>query len=391
MNAAAQLAQIEGEPQLFARPVFLFDSNGLNPYGFVVADALSSGSIPLKFLRREGVNRPLGKAFGPKRGASGAIVRMAHRTRLLVSVLPVVAEMRNASVAHFLWEGRLDAVLAVVARHVLRKPVVVTVHDPTRAGSLARLIRRVLVWTADCVVMHSEPLATVLLKEQRGMSPDQLIVVPLPSYGVLADGLSLETARRQAGLEASAEVLLFFGRLDPDKGINTFVAASKRLLRERPRLNVIVAGIHPPTEVDEALRDLVRLGGERVQIHVGAAHMEEPQLLSLVGAADLIALPLDRASQSSSSVLALSLGRPLVTTTVGENAALEAADAARIVLPRDPEGLADACTELLDSPAELLALGRRGKAFADAALSPVIMQHAVVEAYSRLTDGERKG
>jgi glycosyltransferase involved in cell wall biosynthesis len=356
----------------------------------VVADALSSANVPLKFLRREGVDRSLGRCFGPKRGAYGAIGRMTRRARVFVSVLPAVAEIRTASIAHFLWEGRPDAVLAVVARHLWRKPVVVTIHDPTRVGPSSRLVRRVLVWTAHRVVMHSEPLAAVLLREHRGLSPDRLIVVPLPNYGVLADGLSPETARRKAGLKASDEVLLFFGRLVPDKGIHTFIAASKRLLRERPRLNVIVAGAHPPAEIDEALRDLARLGGARVHLHVGEAYMEERQLLGLIGAADLIALPLDRASQSSSSVLALSLGRPLVTTTAGENAALEAADAARIVLPRDPEGLAVACAELFDSPAELRALGRRGKAFADAALSPVIMQHAVVEAYSRLTGQDRR-
>lgn len=385
MSGQAKLAHKEGETLLSGRPVFLFDSNGLNPYGFVVADALVSGKVPLQFLRREGVDRPLGKCFGPKRRTSGAIPSFARRGRLALSVLPAVTEMRTASVVHFLWEGRLDAVLALVARHVWRKPIVVTVHDPTRAGSLSRVVRSALVRSADRVVMHSEALAAVLLEEQRGLSPDRLIVVPLPNYGVLADGLSSETARRKVGLDASAEVLLFFGRLDADKGIKTFVAASRRLLRERPRLHVIIAGARPPAELDETLRGLARVGGARVHLHMEEAAVEEPQLLALLQAADLVALPLDRASQSSSSVLALSFGRPLVTTTAGENAALETADAAQIVRPSDPEDLAKACAKLLDSPAELRALGKRGKAFADAALSPAILRQAVMDAYSRLT------
>jgi glycosyltransferase involved in cell wall biosynthesis len=105
-------------------------------------------------------------------------------------------------------------------------------------------------------------------------------------------------------------------------------------------------------------------------------------LLSLIDATDLVVLPLDRASQSSSAVLALSHGRPLVTTAAGENAAFARAGVAVIIPPGDPAALAAACARLLDSPVARSELAERGAAYAREALDPAICAGAIIHEYN---------
>lgn len=369
-----------------AQSVFLFDSDGMNPYGFVIAEALGGAGVLLRYLRRNAdVARPLGVGFGPPRGGGGGRrTRLARAMWLSGSLTRTGLGIRTASIAHFLWESPADALLALVARHVFRKPVVVTIHDPTRSGLVARSARYLLVRSADRVVMHSEALAPVLLAEEHSLRRDRLLVVPLPGFASLVRGRSAAEARRELGFGDGAELILFFGQLRPDKGLSTLATACMSLLRERPALHVLVAGVSASPGVEADLR--AGLGGAdaRVRLLVGSTPVEEGMLLSLIEAADLVVLPLDRSSQSSSSVLALSHGRALVTTAAGDNAALASAGAAAVVPAGDPTALAAACARLLDSPAARSELAERGAAYAREALDPAIYARALIHEYLEL-------
>jgi len=353
----------------------------MNPYGFVIAEALDAAGVLLRYVRRSsGVSRPLGAEFGPPQGGRGA--RSMRAMWLLASLIRASFRMRAARIAHFLWESPADALLAVVARHVFRKRVVVTIHDPTRSGLVMRAARGQLVRCADLVVMHSEVLASALLAEERSLRRERLVVVPLPNFRSLAGRQSQADARRKLGFSDGTELILFFGQLRADKGLSTLTTACRRLLRERPELHVVVAGVSPTPSVEADLR--AGFGGRDARVHllVGSTPVEEGMLLLLIDATDLVVLPLDRASQSSSAVLALSHGRPLVTTAAGENAAFARAGAAVIIPPGDPSALAAACARLLDSPVARSELADRGAAYAREALDPAICAGAIIREYN---------
>jgi glycosyltransferase involved in cell wall biosynthesis len=391
-SSASRRTQIPQEPPLEgpAHPVFLFDSNGMNPYGFAVAKALDDSGVSIRYARRNAnVVRLLGVGFGPPQGAASArLTRIARAVRLSGSLMRMCFRIRTAPIAHFLWESPADALLALAARFVLRKRVVVTIHDPTRAGALARSVRWALVRSGDRVVMHSEALASVLLAEDSILRRNKLLVVPLPGFASLVRGRSVAEARRELGFGDRDELILFFGQLRADKGLSTLTTACRSLLYERPELSVVIAGVSTSSDVETDLR--VGLGGSdaRVRLLVGPTPVEEDTLLSLIEAADLVVLPLDRASQSSSSVLALSHGRALVTTAAGENAALARAGAAAIVPVGDPVALAATCARLLDSPMARSELSERGAVYARDVLDPAIHARALMTMYDGLaTEG----
>jgi glycosyltransferase involved in cell wall biosynthesis len=365
--------------------ILLVDSDGLNPYGFVIAQALTAERLDVCFARRAaGVDRPLGDAFGPVRADRFGLVRRSGRMcRLALSLARLSLRQRHADVLHLLWESPFDAVLAVVARTVWGIPVVATIHDATRSSRSSRIARAVLVQLAARTVMHSDAQRALLMSLEPRLSAQRIILLPLPNFSAIVRPLDTAEGRRLLGLGPRSEIALFFGQIRPYKGPELLIQVFQQLLAERPDLHVVLAGRSDGHWLDEDLAQLQRRDGARVHLLVGTKPVDEGLLLSLIAAADLVVLPFRRLAQSASAVLALSIGAPLVTTAIGENHALRAADAARVV-PGDAQSLVSACSDLLDDPAERRALARRGRDYARTILSPDVYGRALLAAYPEI-------
>src|SRR5439155_18249632 len=90
------------------------------------------------------------------------------------------------------------------------------------------------------------------LVERYGAQPDQITVIPpgvdLRAFEPVGRGMA------RAALDVSGELLLFVGRLDPVKGLDTLLEALRRLA-DRPTLRLLVAGGSAPgsrVDADEA-------------------------------------------------------------------------------------------------------------------------------------------
>jgi glycosyltransferase involved in cell wall biosynthesis len=133
-------------------------------------------------------------------------------------------------------------------------------------------------------------------------------------YGGVADGaraVSPAAARAALGLPAEPPVVLLFGVLRPDKGLDDLLAAASGT----PRWQVLVAG-----KEDGALHAArAALGrpelAERVTIREGFHGIDE--VAEFFAAADLVALPYHRVSQSGVLQLAYGFARPVVAYPVG--------------------------------------------------------------------------
>jgi glycosyltransferase involved in cell wall biosynthesis len=98
--------------------------------------------------------------------------------------------------------------------------------------------------------------------------------------------------------------------------------------------------------------------------------LDEETLSDLVVAADLVALPFTRASQSSSAIFALSHRRAVVTTAVGAVAELGSAGAVATVGVGDSRELAEVCLRLIAVPRARRDLAERGFRYAARELAP---------------------
>jgi glycosyltransferase involved in cell wall biosynthesis len=170
-------------------------------------------------------------------------------------------------------------------------------HEPVFDDDLRA--RRELVQAADLVIAHS------LSAERRVAdtlgTPRASTVIPLGPFGI-----SVPRAAREAGAPLE---LLFFGTVLAYKGVEELLVALGRVGPEAP-LRLTVAGRCP----DEALRSrLIELAsplGERVTLRLERVPDEE--LPTLLGSHDVLVLPFRDVTTSSSAILGLEAGMPVL-------------------------------------------------------------------------------
>jgi glycosyltransferase involved in cell wall biosynthesis len=176
------------------------------------------------------------------------------------------------------------------------------------------------------------------------------VLIPHGTYGPIADPVDAEQARAELGLPDGAPVALVFGVLRPDKGLEDLLVAMEAV----PDWRAVVAGEEKGALAASAER-LAALA-ERLVVRPGFA--EDDETARYFAAADVVALPYHRASQSGVLHLAYGFGRPVVVYPVGglEEAILPG-ETGWVCASASPAALADVLREIDRAEAR-----RRGEA-----------------------------
>src|SRR5579884_60098 len=239
-------------------------------------------------------------------------------------------------------------------------------HAGGRRGVLETTMRneieRRVVRSADAIVASTAQELNALV-EGYGARPEQVSVIPpgvdLRAFEPVDRGLA------RAALGLAGEVLLFVGRLDPVKGVDTLLQALAEL-KDRPTLRLLVAGGSPPggrVDADEAyLRHLAaELGvAERV---TWLGPVDQERLPLYYAAADACAVPSRYESFGLVALEALACGAALVAAPVGGLPQIVRDGESGLLVPeRTPALFADRIARVLDDPklaARLRANARR--------------------------------
>jgi glycosyltransferase involved in cell wall biosynthesis len=176
-------------------------------------------------------------------------------------------------------------------------------------------------------------------------------------YGVSNDAFRPDPAggrelRSQLGIDASAFVILAAGRLVRKKGFDVLLEASAELFRRGREVEVLIAG---KGDLESELSGRARsLGIEKHVRLVG--NVERGALPRYFAMADAVVVPSVRDDAGNVDGLpnvlleAMASAKAIVATNVaGIPEALRAGREGLLVAEKDPEGIADAVEELMDS------------------------------------------
>jgi Glycosyltransferase len=245
--------------------------------------------------------------------------------------------------------------------HILRlldrttAPLLVTLHtilenpDPAQRRVIDALLRR----SAKIIVM-AEAGREILIRRY-GARASQIAIVKhgIPDRPFVAP----DAMKTKLGL-AGHDVILTFGLLSPDKGIETLIGALPDIVAHarRPVTYIILGATHPHlvAHEGEAYRD--RLKAQVVALGLEAnvrwvdAFVELDELADYLTAADVYVTPYLNPAQITSGTLsyAIGLGKPVVSTPYIHARELLAADHGRIVDFRDSAGFSREISALLD-------------------------------------------
>lgn len=166
------------------------------------------------------------------------------------------------------------------------------------------------------VVVHSEAARAGV--RALGIKGD-ILTVPHGIYDIFdLTGIAKQVARQKVGnLQASDFVVLFFGHLEPRKGLMEFIQAAE-ILKDRRDIKFALAGGnslggHGPMYVErlEAARSM-----PNVIVHDRRIAFEDVE--NYFAACDVVALPYLEGTTSGILKLALAFGKPVVATRVGD-------------------------------------------------------------------------
>lgn len=160
-----------------------------------------------------------------------------------------------------------------------------------------------------------------------------------------------EQLRADLGIPQDATVLLFVGRVHPDKGVAELAQAFDAVAARHPSLHLVVVG---PEEGGGAL---VEAGAVRHRGRIHAVgHRPDPQLF--MAASDIFCLPSYREGFGLTLIEAAASGLPSVATRIyGITDAVDDGTSGLLVPPRDAGALARAIEELVADSALRVRMG----------------------------------
>jgi glycosyltransferase involved in cell wall biosynthesis len=278
----------------------------------------------------------------------------------LASLAPHRALVASADVILATW-GYPDGCAAVLLARALGKPCAVKVHGSdlnvvAKLASARAVVRRVLP-RADAMVSVSSALSAEL--EGLGVPPSRIHLVANGVDTSVFAPRDKRAARQALGLDESAPVVVFVGRLEPQKGVGELLDALP-LLRERAKDAVVVL-LGEGVSSERVQRAAASSRG--AILAPGARPPRE--IAQWLAACDVFTLPSWMEGTPNVVLEALASGRPVVASNVGGIPdVVSQPDAGKLIPPKDAPALAAALAQTLErvrrgelAPDRIRALG----------------------------------
>ncbi|MGH9474310.1 MAG: glycosyltransferase family 4 protein [Terriglobales bacterium] len=303
-------------------------------YTYGLAMALARAGVPLEIIGSDVLDRPEyhctpGVKYRNLRGGQDAS-RLLRALRLGVYYLRLIRYSATArpKIFHVLWNNRvewLDRTILMLYYRLLGKRVVLTAHNVNQAArdgrdsAWNRLTLRIQYRLADAIFVHTEAMGEQL-RTEFGVRAEAIVRIP---YGVddsiPVTSMTPAQARGRLGLSTDDRVLLFFGHIRSNKGLEYLARAFISLARRNARYKLIIAG-QPRRDAGAywaSIQCELGAAGLGNRVVERAEHVPDEETEVYFKAADVFVLPYRDVFQSGVLFLGLGFGLPAIATAVG--------------------------------------------------------------------------
>lgn len=252
----------------------------------------------------------------------------------------------------------------------LKMPVVTTLHTVLREPDADQLVvMEEIAELSDRLIVMSQ-LSSQFLQEIFKVPASKIDMVPhgVPDLPFLDPNFYKD----RFGVEGKA-VLLTFGLLSPNKGIENVIKAMPQILSKHENVVYLVAGATHPhilrREGDKyraGLQALAREVGVESQVIFHDRFATPEEMAEFIGAADIYVTPYRHEAQVVSGTLAYALGagKAIISTPYWHASELLDEGRGALVPFQDPGAIAQKTIELLSTPALRHAMRKRAYLFA---------------------------
>ena len=278
----------------------------------------------------------------------------------------------------------------------LKMPVVTTLHTVLREPDPNQLmVMEQIAELSDRLIVMSQ-LSSQFLQEIFKVPGSKIDMVP---HGVTdLPFLDPNFYKDRFGVEGKA-VLLTFGLLSPNKGIENVIQALPQILSKHKNVVYIVAGAtHPHILRREGekyrthLQDLAKEVGVESNVFFHNRFVSPEEMVEFIGAADIYITPYRHEAQVVSGTLAYAVGAGKAIISTPYWHAIELLDDRRgaLVPFQNPDAIAQKTIELLDTPAVRHAMRKRAYLLGREMIWKRVAQ-GYMESFARVRSDRMKG
>lgn len=260
--------------------------------------------------------------------------------------------------------GRAGSHILALLRD-LRMPVVTTLHTVLKNpdADQRHVLNQVAALSDRLVVMSAR--GAEFLRDIYKIPPDKVDVIPhgIPDVPFVDPSFHKD----MFGVEGKT-VLLSFGLLSANKGIENVIAALPAILKKHPNVVYIILGATHPNVLRHdgetyrlSLQWLAQTKGVAGQVIFYNRFVTPEELNEFIGATDIYITPYNDPAQIVSGTLAYTVGagKAVISTPYWYAQEMLAEERGTLVPFRDPLALSDAVIDLLDNEAQRHAMRKR--------------------------------
>src|SRR5437899_767879 len=252
----------------------------------------------------------------------------------------------------------------------LQMPVVTTLHTVLREPNIdQRTVMAEIATLSDRLIVMSQQSADIL-EEVFHVSPDKIDLIP---HGIPDVPFTDSSFYKDGFGTEGKDVLLTFGLLSPNKGIENVIKALPSILSKHSNVVYMVSGAtHPHVlrqegdKYRQSLKKLAKDIGVEANVIFRNRFVSPQEMRELIGAADIYITPYKHKAQVVSGTLAyaLSAGKAIISTPYLHAIELLDGERGALVPFDDPEAIAAKTLELLDNGTARHAMGKRAYLYA---------------------------
>jgi glycosyltransferase involved in cell wall biosynthesis len=215
--------------------------------------------------------------------------------------------------------------------------IISTIHDPKLHFGEERIDKEIIHYIAqrfsDIIFVHGEYIKQIVINKWN-VPINKVHSIPHGDYSIIK-----KWQKKDVIMEKNS--ILFFGRIEPYKGLQYLLKSRFLLLNKYPNLKIIIAG-----KGDLAIYRLP-LNDISLEIHNDFIPIEEiPELFQR---ASIVVLPYIDASQSGVVSLAFTFNKPVISTNVGSIPEIVVHDKTGLIVPPyDARELAKAIEKIFE-------------------------------------------
>ncbi|HKN76298.1 MAG TPA: glycosyltransferase family 4 protein [Candidatus Acidoferrum sp.] len=265
--------------------------------------------------------------------------------------------------------GRAGAHILELLRR-LRMPFATTLHTVLREPNpdQRRVLEEIAALSDRLIVMSQQ--SAEILQEVFHVPPGKIDLIP---HGIPDLPFTDPSFYKDGFGTEGKEVLLTFGLLSPNKGIENVIKALPQILARHSNVVYMISGVTHPhilrregDKYRQYLQSLAKELGVEDNVIFRNRFVSPQEMVELIGAADIYITPYKHKAQVVSGTLAyaLSAGKAIISTPYLHAIELLDEERGALVPFDDPEAIAAKTVELLDNDTAMHAMRKRAYLYA---------------------------